>query len=85
MNMFRCFTTYKGLIVLGAAILLGGYLVVWHGTHVAAALPLIVLLACPLMHIFMHGGHGHHHDHGISNDAPPKSSTPSHPTSDKGE
>jgi hypothetical protein len=21
------------------------------------------LLACPLMHIFMHGGHGGHHSH----------------------
>jgi hypothetical protein len=21
----------------------------------------LFLLACPLMHIFMHGGHGHHH------------------------
>jgi hypothetical protein len=25
------------------------------------ALPYLVFLACPLMHIFMHGGHGHGH------------------------
>jgi hypothetical protein len=25
------------------------------------ALPLIILLACPLMHVFMHHGHGHGH------------------------
>jgi hypothetical protein len=28
------------------------------------ALPLLLLLACPLMHLFHHGGHGgHDHDH----------------------
>jgi hypothetical protein len=25
------------------------------------------LLACPLMHIFMHGGHGHHGNNDQSN------------------
>ena len=83
--MFRCFTTYKGLLVFGAAALLGGYLVIWHGAHVAAALPFVVLLACPLMHIFMHGGHGHHHGNGTSDNVPPKSSTSSRSTSDKGD
>jgi hypothetical protein len=24
-------------------------------------LPFLVVLACPLMHLFMHHGHGHHH------------------------
>jgi hypothetical protein len=28
---------------------------------VVGALPLLFLLACPLMHVFMHHGHGHHH------------------------
>ena len=83
--MFRCFTNYKRLIVLGTAALLSGYLVIWHGAHVAVALPFVVLLACPLMQIFMHGGHGHHHDHGTSDEVPPKSSTSSRSTSDKGE
>ena len=83
--MFRCFTTYKGLIILAAATLLGGYLFIWHGAHVAAALPFLVLLACPLMHIFMHGGHGHHHGHGASDEGPPTSSTSSRSTSDKGD
>jgi hypothetical protein len=26
------------------------------------------LVACPLMHLFMHGGHGHHHHGGGSED-----------------
>jgi hypothetical protein len=25
-------------------------------------LPFLVVLACPLMHLFMHHGHGHHHE-----------------------
>jgi len=32
-----------------------------HRTHVLGVLPWLLLLACPLMHLLMHGGHGHHH------------------------
>lgn len=38
------------------------YLLTEHTAHVLGALPYLILLACPLMHKFMH--HGHHHDHG---------------------
>ncbi|WP_439013825.1 DUF2933 domain-containing protein [Ralstonia holmesii] len=27
-------------------------------------LPFLLLASCPLMHLFMHGGHGHGHHHG---------------------
>jgi hypothetical protein len=30
-----------------------------HSSHLLIALPYLVLLACPLMHIFMHGGYKH--------------------------
>lgn len=30
-----------------------------HGPHVSAALPLLILAACPLMHLFMHRRHHH--------------------------
>ena len=30
-----------------------------HLQHIAGALPYVLLLACPLMHLF---GHGHHHE-----------------------
>jgi len=38
-----------------------------HRLHLLGALPWLILLACPLLHVFMHGGHaGHgketHHD-----------------------
>ena len=35
------------------------YLVTEHRVHFFGALPWLILLACPLLHIFMHGGHGH--------------------------
>ncbi len=34
-----------------------------HRAHVLGILPYLFLLACPLMHIFMHHGHGGHHHH----------------------
>ena len=35
-----------------------------HRAHLFGALPWLVLLACPLMHVFMHRGHHGHHGHG---------------------
>tara|TARA_R110000868_G_scaffold228177_2_gene481156 strand:- start:7473 stop:7667 length:195 start_codon:yes stop_codon:yes gene_type:complete len=35
------------------------YLVTEHQVHFFGALPWLLILACPLVHIFMHGGHGH--------------------------
>lgn len=36
------------------------FLIYEHTAHVLGALPFLLLLACPLMHIFMHHGHGSH-------------------------
>jgi hypothetical protein len=36
------------------------YLYTEHRAHLLGALPYLLLLACPLMHIFMHRGHGKH-------------------------
>lgn len=47
-----------GLIVIGAVA--GYFLLTEHLAHVVGALPFLLLLACPLMHVFMHGGHGKH-------------------------
>jgi len=35
-----------------------------HWVHVLGVLPYLVILACPLMHLFMHRGHGGHSGHG---------------------
>jgi hypothetical protein len=40
---------------------LGVYLSATHAGHVLSALPYLLLLMCPLMHLFGHGGHGHGH------------------------
>ena len=37
------------------------FLVLEHRAHVVAALPWLLLLSCPFMHLFMHRGHGSHH------------------------
>ena len=50
-----------GLIVIGAVA--GYFLLTEHLAHVIGALPFLLLLACPLMHLFMHHGHGDHGHH----------------------
>lgn len=39
------------------------YLFTEHLAHLLGALPFLLLLACPLMHLFMHHGHGTHGSH----------------------
>ena len=38
----------------------GFFLISEHRAHALGALPFLFLLACPFMHMFMHGGHGNH-------------------------
>ena len=61
-----------GLTLLVAVAVGGFYLVTEHTAHLFGALPYLILLACPLMHLFMHRGHGHgghhHSPHGSSDD-----------------
>ncbi|HHX4058154.1 TPA: DUF2933 domain-containing protein [Burkholderia contaminans] len=46
-------------IVLIAFIAIGGfYLVTEHRAHLLGWWPFLFILACPLMHLFMHHGHG---------------------------
>ena len=46
-----------GLLVFGA--IAAYFLLTEHRAHFFGALPFL-LLACPLMHVFMHRGHGGH-------------------------
>jgi len=48
-----------GLVLVGFLIVAGALLFTEHRAHVLGLLVWLPLLACPLMHIFMHGGHGH--------------------------
>lgn len=65
-----------GYLVLGAVA--AYFLLTEHRAHFLGALPFLLLLACPLMHVFMHHGHGGHGDHGKSGRAggPGEKSTP---------
>ena len=50
-------------VALWVVLAVGGfYLLTEHTAHLFGALPYLFLLACPLMHVFMHRGHGHHGD-----------------------
>ncbi|MCE3250036.1 MAG: hypothetical protein K0R41_3861, partial [Geminicoccaceae bacterium] len=40
---------------------LGVYLFTTHAGHILSAAPYLLLLLCPLMHLFGHGGHGDKH------------------------
>ena len=53
-----------GLLVIGAVA--AYFLLKEHRAHVVGALPFLLVLACPLMHLFMHRGHGHHHGDGAT-------------------
>lgn len=46
------------IVLIGFAVMAGFFLLSEHRAHVVEWLPWLFLLACPLMHIFMHGGHG---------------------------
>ena len=50
------------LALIGLLVVVGLYLVVDHGQHVAPYFPLVFLLGCLFMHLFGHGGHSHSHD-----------------------
>ena len=57
----------RGKIVLIAILAIAGfYLLAEHRAHTFAVLPFLLLPACLLMHVFMHGGHGGHRGHGGS-------------------
>jgi hypothetical protein len=47
-----------GIVALGFGIIAAFFLVTEHAAHLFGVLPWLLLLACPLMHLFMHHGHG---------------------------
>jgi len=51
-----------------ALVVFGGiaafFLIAEHRAHALGILPYLILLLCPVMHLFMHRGHGGHGGHG---------------------
>jgi hypothetical protein len=58
------FWTSRAFLVCAILLAIAGVLL-WteHFAHALGLLPFLLILACPLLHIFMHGGHGRHGDH----------------------
>lgn len=46
------------------------YLIAEHRAHLLGWLPFLLILACPLLHIFMHGKHGGHGGRGRDENSP---------------
>ncbi len=65
-------STWSGVcaITLGAALLF--FLATEHTAHFFGALPFAIFLLCPIMHLFMHRGHGSHGEQ--SNESPSEKS-----------
>lgn len=56
----RNWWTRSNIVLIGFLAIAGFYLIAEHRAHVFGALPFLLLLLCPLLHMFMHGGHGGH-------------------------
>lgn len=60
-------------VLIGFFAIAGYFLLTEHRAHFISYLPFLLLLACPLMHLFhRHGGHGRHR----RDDAEPRDSGP---------
>ena len=49
----------SGLALLGFLAIAAFFLLSEHRAHALGILPFVLLLLCPLLHLFGHGGHGH--------------------------
>jgi len=49
-----------GIAILLVVAVLAFLIYTEHTAHLLGAIPYLLILACPLMHIFMHRGHQHH-------------------------
>ena len=60
----RWLRSRTGLALIGFLLIIAFFLLTEHTAHVFGILPYALLLLCPLLMLFMHGGHGDHAGHG---------------------
>ncbi|PIP89059.1 MAG: hypothetical protein COW01_15860 [Bdellovibrionales bacterium CG12_big_fil_rev_8_21_14_0_65_38_15] len=60
-NKIEGSTFWKHPLTWGCLLAVGYWVYSYHLEHAMGILPYAILLLCPLMHIFMHHGHGHNH------------------------
>ncbi|HEV2548812.1 MAG TPA: DUF2933 domain-containing protein [Stellaceae bacterium] len=56
-------TSRAGIVTLCFLAIAAFFLLTEHTAHVFGVLPYLLIAACPLMHLFMHHGHGGHEGH----------------------
>ncbi|MDX8477945.1 DUF2933 domain-containing protein [Mesorhizobium sp. VK24D] len=61
-------TSTTGLLTIAFLAIAAFFLVSEHRAHALGFLPWLLLLACPLLHVFGHGGHGGPHGHSSDGD-----------------
>ena len=59
-----------GLVLLAFLTIAAFFLITEHRAHVLGALPYVLFLLCPILHLLMHGSR--HASHGASQDRPPQ-------------
>lgn len=63
------FRSRTGLVLLAFLAIAAFFLLTEHTAHVFGILPYALLLLCPVLHLFMHRGHGDHSGHGDNHDS----------------
>jgi len=59
-NLGRWLRSRAGLTLIAFLAIATFFLVAEHTAHFFGILPYALLLVCPLLHLFMHGGHADH-------------------------
>jgi Protein of unknown function (DUF2933) len=63
----------SGLVLLAFLTIAAFFLITEHWAHVLGALPYVLVLLCPVLHLLMHGWHSHAHtDHTAHQPQAPK-------------
>lgn len=62
-NLITWLRSRTGLALLAFLAIAVFFLATEHTAHFFGVLPFLLLLLCPLLHLFMHGGHGEHGSH----------------------
>lgn len=70
----------SGLVAIGFMLIATVFLLSEHRAHALGYLPFLLLLACPLLHMFMHKGHGGHGDRPGPGDSARRSDLPNPPS-----
>lgn len=63
MNLTALLRSKTGILSIASVAAAGLYLIIEYQALVIELLPWLLVMACPLMHVFMHKGHGGHSAH----------------------